>query len=310
MFLRIPLQRGGIRQFRLWRRGERLRRGLLRKGFQRRGGAGRILAHFDRFKRRGKRSRCGANRAQIAFDRRQAIDHVAERAVNGLERVLRAAVGFRLAEADVGQFALDQIDDAGVHRLGGVGRIAVGVGERDQAGVLAFERTQNIVQPFLDPSEVDGGRGGTIAGGFQALQQIGYALFEMGKRRGIVVAGRDAIEPLRQRAQRVFEIFRIVARGRRLPCFQRRGQRGQALLEHAEGIAVAVKAGKLIDLGRQRVHVVGEPRQRVVGGDVGDDAAQRRDRAFELLHGRRDRRSNAGSDRAWRRDCGSPRRSR
>ena len=80
--------------------------------------------------------------------------------MNGLERILRAAVGFRLAEADVGQLALDQIDDAGVHRLGGVGGIAVGIGERDQAGVLAFERTQNIVQPFLDPSEVDGGRGG------------------------------------------------------------------------------------------------------------------------------------------------------
>ena len=109
----------------------------------------------------------------------------------------------------------------------------------------------------------------------------------MGKRRRVVVADRDAVEPLRQRAQRVFEKFRIVARGRRLPCFQRRGQRGQALLEHAEGIAVAVEAGKLIDLGRQRVHVVGEPRQRVVGGDVGDDAAQRGDRAFELLHGRR-----------------------
>ena len=35
------------------------------------------------------------------------------------------------------------------------------------------------------------------------------------------------------------------------------------------------------------MHVFGEPRQRVVGGDVGDDSAQRHDRAFELLHGRR-----------------------
>ena len=73
----------------------------------------------------------------------------------------------------------------------------------------------------------------------------------------------------------------------RSPRFQRRGQRGDALLEHGEGIAVAVDAGKLVDLGRQRVHVVGKPRQRVVGGDVGDDRAQRRDRAFELLHRRR-----------------------
>ena len=119
--------------------------------------ARRFFEHFNRRRRRwGCRRRRGANRAQIAFDRRQAIDDVAERAVNGLERVLRAAVGFRLAEADVGQLALDQVDDAGVHRLGCVAGTAVGIGERDQAGVLAFERTQNIVQPFLDPSEVDG----------------------------------------------------------------------------------------------------------------------------------------------------------
>ena len=69
--------------------------------------------------------------------------------------------------------------------------------------------------------------------------------------------------------------------------FQRRGQRGEALLEHGKGIAVAVERGQLVDLGRQRVHVVGKPRQRVVGGDVGNDAAQCGDRAFELLHGRR-----------------------
>jgi len=32
------------------------------------------------------------------------------------------------------------------------------------------------------------------------------------------------------------------------------------------------------------LHVVGKPDQRVVGGDIGDDGAQRRDRLFELLH--------------------------
>ena len=92
--------------------------------------------------------------------------------------------------------------------------------------------------------------------------------------------------------------------------FQRRGQRGDALFEHRERIAVAFGAGELIDLGRQRVQVVAEPGQRVVGGDVGDDGAKCGDGAFELLHGARDRRWCAGSDRAWRRDCGSPRRSR
>ena len=98
-----------------------------------------------------------------------------ERVVNGLKRILGVAIGFRLAEADVGQLALDQIDDAGVDWLGGVAGTAVGFGERNQAGMLAFERTQNVVQPFLDPSEVDGGGGrrcGPIVGGFEPLQQI------------------------------------------------------------------------------------------------------------------------------------------
>ena len=216
MLLRIPLQRGRIRQFGFRLRRQRLcrqrlrRQGLrtqrLHQGLQRRP-TGRLVVDLGR--RRGRLRRCGrgANGAQIAFDRRQAIDHVAERAVNGFERVLRAAVGFRLAEADVGQFALDEVDDAGIHRLRRLD-VAAAVGERDQAGVLAFERTQDVVQALLDPPEIDRRRGGAV-GGFEAFQQIGDALFEMGKRRRIVVADRDAVEPLRQRAQRAFQIFRV-----------------------------------------------------------------------------------------------------
>ncbi len=127
--------------------------------------------------------------------------------MNGFERVLRAAIGFRLAEADVGQFALDEVDDAGIHRLRRLG-IAVAVRERDQAGVLPFERAQDVVQALLDPPEIDRRRSGTV-GGFEAFQQIGDALFEMGKGRRIVVADRDAVEPFCQRTQRVFQIFRV-----------------------------------------------------------------------------------------------------
>ena len=76
----------------------------------------------------------------------------------------------------------------------------------------------------------------------------------------------------------------VILRCRRpLAAFQRRGQRGDALFEHGEGIAVVTGPGELVDLGRQHVHVVGKPRQRVVGGDIGHDGAKRRDRAFELL---------------------------
>ena len=55
-----------------------------------------------------------------------------------------------------------------------------------------------------------------------------------------------------------FRSVRNCRHGRPLAAFQRRGQRGDALLEHGEGIAVVVGAGKLVDLGRQRLHVVGQ----------------------------------------------------
>ena len=42
-----------------------------------------------------RRDRLGANRAQIAFDHRQPVDHMAERVVDGFERILGVAVGFR-----------------------------------------------------------------------------------------------------------------------------------------------------------------------------------------------------------------------
>ena len=47
---------------------------------------------------------------------------------------------------------------------------------------------------------------------------------------------------------------------------------------------MTIGAGELIDLGRERVDVLGQPRQRVVGGDIGNDRAKRRDRAFELVN--------------------------
>jgi hypothetical protein len=66
------------------------------------GGADSVTARRARASVRAT-GRCGAHRAQIAFDHRQAIDHMAERVVNRLQRFLGAAVGLRLAEADVGQ---------------------------------------------------------------------------------------------------------------------------------------------------------------------------------------------------------------
>ena len=171
--------------------------------------------------------------------------------------------------------------------VGRAAAAAAGVGERDQIGVLAFERALDVQQPFLDPAEIERGRGASIGRSFQPFQQIGHALFEMGKRRGVVVADRHAVEAFGQRAQRAFDEFGRLGGRSAFAAFQRRGQRGQPLLENGKGIALAVGAGELVDLGRQRMHVFGKPRQRVVGGDIGDDRAQRRDRVFELANGRR-----------------------
>jgi len=139
---------------------------------------------------------------------------------------------------------------------------------------------QNVLQSFLDPPEID--RIAVIGRGFDTFEQIGYALFEMGEGGGVVVADRHPVDAVGQRPQRAFELFGVEARRRPLAAFQRRGQRRDALLEHREGIAVVVGAAELVDLGRQGVDVVGQPGQRVVGGDIGDDGAKCCDGAFEL----------------------------
>jgi hypothetical protein len=79
-------------------------------------------------------------------------------------------------------------------------------------------------------------------------------------------------------------MFGALGRLRPLARLQRGGERRDALLEHGKAVAGAGRACDLVDLGRQQLHVLGKPCQRFVGGDVGDDAAQRRDRAFELAH--------------------------
>ena len=50
-----------------------------------------------------------------------------------------------------------------------------------------------------------------IAGGFQAFEQIGHALFEMRKGRGAVVADRHAVEAVGQGPQRALELLGVFA---------------------------------------------------------------------------------------------------
>ena len=86
----------------------------------------------------------------------QPVDDVAERVVNRLERILGMAVAFGLAEADVGQFALDDIGKAGVGKSGipRRGGVAGALGQRGKARMLVFEVAQDVLQAVLDPPEI------------------------------------------------------------------------------------------------------------------------------------------------------------
>ena len=204
---------------------------------------------------------------------------MAERVVHGLQRILRAAVGLGLAVADVGQLALDEIDHSGI----GSRRRASALGERGIGRLLPLQVAQDVVQPVLDTAQIAAARIGIA---LDPLQQIGDPLLEMREGRGRVVADLHAVETVGQRADRAFQMFGALGGLRPLARFQRGGERGDALLQHGKAVAAVRGAIDLVDLGRQQLHVLGEPCQRFVGGDVRDDAAQGRDRAFELAHGR------------------------
>ncbi|OIQ63150.1 hypothetical protein GALL_553110 [mine drainage metagenome] len=113
--------------------------------------------------------------------------------------------------------------------------------------MLAFEMLQDILQPFLDPSEI---ARAVIGGGLKPFEQIGYALLQMGEGGRVVVAGRHAVGTVGQRPQRGLDMLGVIAcRRSLLAVFQRRSQRGDALFEDRERIGVVIGACKLIDLG-------------------------------------------------------------
>ena len=68
-----------------------------------------------------------------------------------------------------------------------------------------------------------------------------------------------------------------------LATLQRRGQRGNALFEHRERIGMVIGTRQPLDFRRQKLDIVAQTRQRVVGGDIGDDGAERCDRTLEPL---------------------------
>ena len=106
---------------------------------------------------------------------------MAERGVHGLQRILGAPVGLRLAEADVGQLALDRVDQSGIHlrRWRRRVRLPAGVvGNRHEVGVLGLQMPQDVLQRVLDPAEI-ACAAALLGRGLDALQQVRHALLEM-----------------------------------------------------------------------------------------------------------------------------------
>src|ERR1700729_2709167 len=130
---------------------------------------------------------------------------MAERVVDGFQRILGMTTGFRLAETDVGQFALEQVGEPVVLR----GRLAAAIGGGvGKARVLPLEMVQDILKALLDPPEI---AGAMIGGSFQPFEQIGYALLQMSEGRRAVVADRDTVEAIGQSEQSALDLVGILA---------------------------------------------------------------------------------------------------
>ena len=172
--------------------------------------------------------------------------------------------------------------------------------------MLGFEMAQDVLQPILDAAEI-GGAG--IGGRSPAVPADRTRAVRDGRRRR-----RCRCRPACGRCGRTTPAarsrdIRNCRRGRPLAVFQRRGQRGDALFERAKNRR-AFAARELVDLRRQRVHVVGQAapaRRWRRHWRRWREARRSRLRAAGRW---RDRHCRAGSGRAWRRDCGSPRHSR
>ena len=104
---------------------------------------------------------------------------MAQRRVDGFERVLRPAVVDRLAIANFDQFAADRIDDVAFDLLRRCGGAFADAGERL---ALIFEMPQDFGEMLLDAAGV----AGALIGALEPFEQVGDALLDLRHRRGAV----------------------------------------------------------------------------------------------------------------------------
>ena len=199
--------------------------------------------------------------AHAALDRGEAVDHQAERAMHGVERVLGA-----------GDIVLE-FDDAG--------RIVLAQATAAFVGPHLLDVDQEIAEAAFDRFEMAEPR----IRGVQPLHQRDDVIFEMADRA--VTAGLlNLLDLVGQRLDQSFEPRRH--RGAVLrPFGERVGERGDAMLETVERIAGAGANAVMLDALGQLLNLRGKPADGFVGGDMAGHVAQRGDGVLELAERRR-----------------------
>ena len=133
-----------------------------------------------------------------------------------------------------------------------------------------LEIDQQVGKPALDGFQM----AEPGVGGVELLRKFGDAVLERAERKLIALAELHTVEPLAQSANRAFQLGR-----HRASAFH---QRGDPCLKLGQRFGAAFGGGTF-ELGAEPAHLGGKLRQRAVGGDIGDDAAQRHHGLLELL---------------------------
>ena len=136
---------------------------------------------------------------------------------------------------------------------------------------------QEIGQPAFDRFEVAEAR----IGGVQPCDQRDDAVLEMAGRDIVAARLLDLLDLVGQQLHQRFQLRRH--RGAALRAFGHGiGERRDAVFEIVERVAGAARRAELVDLVAERLHLGGQPADRVVGCDMRRHVAQGGDGVFEL----------------------------
>ena len=115
----------------------------------------------------------------------------------------------------------------------------------------------------------------------ELLDQLGDTVLELAERGVIGARELHPLDLVDQSSDDGFEIVRHALTAL-VTCRERISERSDTLFQRIED-AIVPRWARPLDLAGQGVHFVGETRQSVIGSDLGDEASESDNRAFELL---------------------------